>query len=500
MDATLLFHLNHHHYPLQHYNHSPHDSHYQPVMSSHSSYIRSSAPRPIHPILSQYSSSYPPPLAADSPSSSGSGSNPTDSSPSEPPLDYVMEAEYDSATASGGHFYSGEHVEAQQNSWSTANRHPPLTEVYPGSTYDMSATVPAANMSDIAMMNQYLKHEEPAYAVFDDYSHYGFGADASLASYATVAGHPTIPNASVTPNSMSTGPPPSLAFGFGTQAHPQGQVQDAADMPAYTLTSLPDLQYPPSPNRIPRYVHPAQVSPAAGYAQLQDMGADNSCDPRFTMNSPQVAYGSASPGTHSGSGSADCSPELARALVESPVQSARKRRCVSFTSSSSSDSYPHGDSGESERDESDGADEDLDDDEDYVQGFDSHPRTRRRAVSMSSHQSQTPTRRLAAPVPVPNLTKKSRGRRVPTAAVVISQDGVEKNMRTYMCKVPGCGKCFARGEHLKRHVRSIHTNEKPHKCPFPGCGKDFSRHDNLGQHMRVHKNRSGPKNRSVGPA
>lgn len=32
-----------------------------------------------------------------------------------------------------------------------------------------------------------------------------------------------------------------------------------------------------------------------------------------------------------------------------------------------------------------------------------------------------------------------------------------------MCEVNGCGKCFARGEHLKRHVRSIHTNEK-RKC------------------------------------
>ena len=89
----------------------------------------------------------------------------------------------------------------------------------------------------------------------------------------------------------------------------------------------------------------------------------------------------------------------------------------------------------------------------------------------------------------------------------------------YMCKVPGCGKCFARGEHLKRHVRSIHTNEKrarpflcslglcspglcyvAHKCPFPGCGKDFSRHDNLGQHMRVHKNYASPKNGRVGAA
>ncbi|KAH9983759.1 hypothetical protein BJV77DRAFT_1072619 [Russula vinacea] len=80
-----------------------------------------------------------------------------------------------------------------------------------------------------------------------------------------------------------------------------------------------------------------------------------------------------------------------------------------------------------------------------------------------------------------------RGRRVPTAPVIIVQGGVQKNMRMYRCTVDGCYKCFARGEHLKRHVRSIHTNEKPHKCPVEGCGKDFSRHDNLGQHMRVHK-------------
>ena len=35
-----------------------------------------------------------------------------------------------------------------------------------------------------------------------------------------------------------------------------------------------------------------------------------------------------------------------------------------------------------------------------------------------------------------------------------------KGARMYLCEVEGCGKCFARGEHLKRHVRSIHTYEK----------------------------------------
>ncbi|KAH6911135.1 hypothetical protein BKA70DRAFT_53648 [Coprinopsis sp. MPI-PUGE-AT-0042] len=129
-----------------------------------------------------------------------------------------------------------------------------------------------------------------------------------------------------------------------------------------------------------------------------------------------------------------------------------------------------------------------------------------------------PTASLPVPVPVPNLTKKSRGRRVPTVSsledlkkTAASQNatasgsgrkarnsgaggGGAKGTRMYLCDVEGCGKCFARGEHLKRHVRSIHTNEKPHTCPYPGCGKEFSRHDNLGQHMRVHKDYVPPAN------
>ncbi|KAI0789480.1 hypothetical protein C8Q75DRAFT_718459 [Abortiporus biennis] len=171
-------------------------------------------------------------------------------------------------------------------------------------------------------------------------------------------------------------------------------------------------------------------------------------------------------------------------------RSIKRQRKVSSSSSSSADA-----SGDSEREDDADQGDDGDDDEYVLRGNSRPSRTRRRTARAQSAESMTAsfspllsTRKLAPPVPVPNLTKKSRGRRVPTSAAVGSQNGVQKNNRGYMCKVPGCGKCFARGEHLKRHVRSIHTNEKPHKCPYPGCGKDFSRHDNLGQHMRVHKN------------
>ena len=119
---------------------------------------------------------------------------------------------------------------------------------------------------------------------------------------------------------------------------------------------------------------------------------------------------------------------------------------------------------------------------------------------------------IPVPVPVPNLNKNCRGRKVPFVAENLAAlrnaggggDGVAPirtlNMdlgervkkeedgylprakrtrrkgnsvptnapdentttttRSYICTLSGCGKCFVRGEHLKRHVRSIHTHDK----------------------------------------
>ncbi|CDO96562.1 unnamed protein product [Kluyveromyces dobzhanskii CBS 2104] len=52
-------------------------------------------------------------------------------------------------------------------------------------------------------------------------------------------------------------------------------------------------------------------------------------------------------------------------------------------------------------------------------------------------------------------------------------------------KCDQCNKTFRRSEHLKRHVRSVHSTERPFHCQF--CDKKFSRSDNLSQHLKTHK-------------
>jgi len=64
------------------------------------------------------------------------------------------------------------------------------------------------------------------------------------------------------------------------------------------------------------------------------------------------------------------------------------------------------------------------------------------------------------------------------------QSLTEDPSKTFVCDI--CGRRFRRQEHLKRHYRSLHTQEKPFECSE--CGKKFSRSDNLAQHARTHGN------------
>lgn len=54
--------------------------------------------------------------------------------------------------------------------------------------------------------------------------------------------------------------------------------------------------------------------------------------------------------------------------------------------------------------------------------------------------------------------------------------------KQFVCTL--CNRRFRRQEHLKRHYRSLHTQDKPFECT--DCGKKFSRSDNLAQHQRTH--------------
>ncbi|KAI8139640.1 hypothetical protein BJV82DRAFT_544334 [Fennellomyces sp. T-0311] len=86
---------------------------------------------------------------------------------------------------------------------------------------------------------------------------------------------------------------------------------------------------------------------------------------------------------------------------------------------------------------------------------------------------------------------RSRGRRV-------SSNPGAAGQKMFTCRHDDCGKVFKRSEHLKRHIRSIHTLEKPFECPYHSCSKRFSRSDNLNQHIRIHRHTT--KDKSNGSA
>ncbi|KAG2180448.1 hypothetical protein INT44_003452 [Umbelopsis vinacea] len=84
---------------------------------------------------------------------------------------------------------------------------------------------------------------------------------------------------------------------------------------------------------------------------------------------------------------------------------------------------------------------------------------------------------------------RSRGRRVSNNNPAHSTQPA----KMFTCNHTSCGKIFKRSEHLKRHIRSIHTLEKPFVCPYDGCDKRFSRSDNLNQHIRIHRHTTKDK-------
>jgi len=106
----------------------------------------------------------------------------------------------------------------------------------------------------------------------------------------------------------------------------------------------------------------------------------------------------------------------------------------------------------------------------------------------SSMTSSASTSCSVTPAPTDMSSCESNGESAAPRAPVVrrgrKQSLTEDPSKTFVCHIPSCGRRFRRQEHLKRHFRSLHTQDKPFSCSE--CGKKFSRSDNLSQHTRIH--------------
>ncbi|PSR72030.1 hypothetical protein PHLCEN_2v12096 [Hermanssonia centrifuga] len=226
---------------------------------------------------------------------------------------------------------------------------------------------------------------------------------------------------------------PSILQRFSSSPHLSEESighEQTGSPPAYSMGSL---QYPLSPLVPPQFVNMQEVSPSP------TVSPDQICS-NLPLTSPMMGYAfSAHSYSAANDGSAhtrdyeDGAPDT---LLPGDVHrrlgvyedSSKKQMSYESTpdldeESRSAGSF--GDSGESEREDDDDDDYKPDDHMASFRNTKRRPLTRQISErSFSPLDSQKP--RLPPPVAVPNLTKKSRGRRVPTAAVLVSQNGVEK--------------------------------------------------------------------------
>lgn len=222
---------------------------------------------------------------------------------------------------------------------------------------------------------------------------------------------------------------------FNTSGSPRLSAQSMV----HSHSSSPPLAYTLSPQSLQYPLTPELESGAQRYVRMQDVSPSPTISPdqvycSLPPHSPlmedpisQMDYVSSEASSSSADydeGFLEIVPRVTSARRSSATDHPpRKRQRVSSDEDTAS--------GESEREE----EGDDVDDEEYTPEQDMSPvvRTRRtssRRTAKLARQSQSPTDaqriKVTAPVPVPNLTKKSRGRRVPTSAVVVSQNGVDK--------------------------------------------------------------------------
>jgi 5-methylcytosine-specific restriction endonuclease McrA len=114
-------------------------------------------------------------------------------------------------------------------------------------------------------------------------------------------------------------------------------------------------------------------------------------------------------------------------------------------------------------------------------------KTQASGTSRSGNSETTSTVQQSSASSRQNSTASASSSDSPAAPVSINRRGRKQSLtddpsKTFVCSL--CSRRFRRQEHLKRHYRSLHTQDKPFECHE--CGKKFSRSDNLAQHARTH--------------
>lgn len=123
-----------------------------------------------------------------------------------------------------------------------------------------------------------------------------------------------------------------------------------------------------------------------------------------------------------------------------------------------------------------------------------HELSRTEDSALATSSAATPSSSLSAsPQPLPALATRLTFKKITRKE---AKKPPPNAMKPWNCEQ--CDKNFVRQEHLKRHIKSLHTVEKPYACPREDCGKKFSRSDNLTQHLATHT--KGQTSRARTPA
>lgn len=210
-------------------------------------------------------------------------------------------------------------------------------------------------------------------------------------------------------------------------------VHDQPGSPAssYGMGSSPHVQYASTPERgiNPQFVSLQEVSPSPtvspdqGYSNLPSPSASKQQLYDYVVAEPVQSSGD----DDSSASDVSSTPVAPRRTIKTRTAAPPRKRARTEHGDDTESRVSLSDSGESER-EDDGDDAD---DDDYQPEHGEPSRSSRRKTSSASRsvgaRSESPfaqRSRVPPPVPVPNLTKKSRGRRVPTAAA--QEDAEEK--------------------------------------------------------------------------